>query len=430
MKEYEIENQWGQICRAFFSYSDQEKSSLIQNVSQLIVDIKQSLNIDCIISYGLLLGSIRNQKLIDHDFDVDICFIVPDYSIENVYKYCNKLLQFFCDKKCSIYFFSNGQFGIWFNVSPEICVKIEFFASWFQNGQYYQNFAIDGKADIKDVYPLAKCAIENVELPCPNNYEKILSIIYGNNWKIPDKNFKYDFRNIINTKPFLFLETNKNNINYWDSYYSTKENNLVWSKEPSSFVKFVDPNLSKHQTILDVGCGNCRDSDFFQINGHTVTLIDGSKESLNYCNKNFEEKYHLNIENTYEVINFIKNHKKTYDIIYSRFFLHSISEIGQLNFFLISNKLIKNDGSIYIELRVKNHTNDNMEYFENTDDHYRRIQQIDNLLCHINLFNFSISSVDIGTNMAQYLKENPHISRLILKKNKEIKDLWLDKPIE
>jgi len=61
-------------------------------------------------------------------------------------------------------------------------------------------------------------------------------------------------------------------INYWNSYY----NNNVKFKE-SSFARFVKKKINKvkkNAKLIDIGCGNGRDSFFFSKNGLKVTAID------------------------------------------------------------------------------------------------------------------------------------------------------------
>ena len=55
----------------------------------------------------------------------------------------------------------------------------------------------------------------------------------------------------------LKLKYNEKNllINYWDTYY--KSNKKI---KESSFARFVIKKIDKNSKIIDIGCGNGRDS--------------------------------------------------------------------------------------------------------------------------------------------------------------------------
>ena len=64
-------------------------------------------------------------------------------------------------------------------------------------------------------------------------------------------------------------------INYWDNYY-----NNITNIEESSFARFVKKRIKKNSELIDIGCGNGRDSFFFSRNNLNVTAIDISKNAI------------------------------------------------------------------------------------------------------------------------------------------------------
>ena len=109
----------------------------------------------------------------------------------------------------------------------------------------------------------------------------------------------------------------KNNL-YWNSFYKTFK-----VKKESSFARFFYKKIKtrkKEVRILDVGCGNARDTFFFLNKGLNVIGIDISKTAI----KNNKKIYN----NTFFLKNLCSkkiNFKKKFNIIYARFFLHAIS---------------------------------------------------------------------------------------------------------
>lgn len=110
------------------------------------------------------------------------------------------------------------------------------------------------------------------------------------------------------------MEDSKNK-KYWDDFYKNEKPPI----EPSSFSEYVmdyikDSYPLNNVTLLDIGCGNGRDTLFFENKGLDVISIDSSKSN----------EFIGNIDNFHEVDVVNINHKA--DIYYARFFIHAIKE--------------------------------------------------------------------------------------------------------
>ena len=73
----------------------------------------------------------------------------------------------------------------------------------------------------------------------------------------------------------------------WEQFYSGDTQVFY----PSEFAKSVLPQLTSGWDILDVGCGNGRDSIFFANHGMNVTAVDRSQEAILHIKKQ-EQKIH------------------------------------------------------------------------------------------------------------------------------------------
>jgi len=107
---------------------------------------------------------------------------------------------------------------------------------------------------------------------------------------------------------------------YWNAYYQNNK-----KQDPSNFAVYIENKLRPKSHILELGCGNGRDSMFFLEKGHNVIGVDGSDYAINELNR-------LTIDNKNVLFicdNFVKCNtvfQMKYDCIYSRFTLHAITE--------------------------------------------------------------------------------------------------------
>ena len=114
-------------------------------------------------------------------------------------------------------------------------------------------------------------------------------------------------------------------INYWNKFYKKKNISSM-----STFAKFTYKKIdNKEGKILDIGCGNGRDSFFFSQNGFKVTAIDISQKAIQ---KNSKKK---NKNISFKKFDISQNNIiGKFEIIYCRFFLHTVDH-------LLERKLIK-----------------------------------------------------------------------------------------
>ena len=202
-------------------------------------------------------------------------------------------------------------------------------------------------------------------------------------------------------------------IKYWNTYYSVNKR----FKE-SSFARFVNKRIKRNSKIIDIGCGNGRDSFFFSKNNFKVTAIDISKSAI----KNNEPKSNKNLK--FLRFDIGKNSlSKKFDVIYCRFFIHAINEKVEDKLILLIKKIKKKNSTAFFEFRnhkdkifgkkkIKKH-NDIIEFEEG---HFRRIINPNEFIKKIKKrIVCKVIYKKSSTNLSIIKKDNPNLSRLIFK---------------
>lgn len=216
------------------------------------------------------------------------------------------------------------------------------------------------------------------------------------------------------------MKSVKSNKSFWNKFYKKKK-----VQKPSNFAKFVYEKFIKNKkiSVLDLGCGDGRDGFYFSKKiKKKVFCIDSS---LIVIKNNNILKNKKKIKNIKFICLKAESSKLlmlgNFDIVYSRFFLHTINKVVQDKIFKNLIKLIKTHSLICLEFR----TIKDPLYFkgkpigkhERITDHYRRFIDLDELL---NLSyiknNFSVIYKFEDKNLAKYKKENPVVARLVLRR--------------
>lgn len=213
----------------------------------------------------------------------------------------------------------------------------------------------------------------------------------------------------------------KKKVNYWNIYYKNIKSDFYKFK-PSSFAIFIKKEyLDKSINLLEIGCGNGRDTFFFNDKVNSIVALDSSSEAIiknrkivkinklkiNFLNKNFEKiKY-----NRFKKINFV----------YSRFFLHTIN-LEQENILIkvFRQFLEQNENTIFaLEFRtVKDKlikAGKKISKNERYTDHYRRFINVFKFISKLKKNNFKIIYLKQGLNLSKTKLENPHLCRIVFK---------------
>ena len=211
----------------------------------------------------------------------------------------------------------------------------------------------------------------------------------------------------------------KKKKDHWNTFYKKM---IIISE--SSFSRFVIRWLKLRKfniierNLVDIGCGNSRDSVYFTKKRLKVTGIDQSFTAIKFNKKKFQNVDYFKKDICAK--NFNLNLKK-FDYLYARFFIHAISEKHETQFLLNCKKISKKNSLFLFEFRTTLDSlmqkGTKLKGNERFFGHYRRFIDIDQFLKKIKLHGFKMLYISQGKNYANFKKEQPHICRIIFKKS-------------
>lgn len=203
-----------------------------------------------------------------------------------------------------------------------------------------------------------------------------------------------------------------NDKSYWKEYYRKNPNPVA----PSTFAKFIEGFVEPEKTIIELGCGNGRDSVFFAQKQLKVTAIDQISEEMNYLNN----KYGLyNLEFKADDFTRLSTDKK-YDYIYSRFTLHSINEEAEARVFKWISQQLEDDGLFFLEVRSINDPmfkqGEKISETENITTHYRRYLDYNQTIKKLENHGLDVVYKLESRGLAKYKDDDPMLIRLVMQK--------------
>lgn len=203
--------------------------------------------------------------------------------------------------------------------------------------------------------------------------------------------------------------------NYWVQYYHSGSA----PEEPSKFAEYVMNNYAKPgETLIELGCGNGRDARYFAANGMSVLGVDQVEAEIEELTLNNGQKDLLR----YESADFtdMPDSNSPYDVIYSRFTLHSVTAKGQRSALEWSRRNLAAGGKLCIETRGQKNElykkGDPVEGEKNAyifNEHYRRFVDFEDFKEEISAVGFKIIEAAEKTGFAPFEDTDYHFIRVI-----------------
>ncbi|MFM5929378.1 MAG: class I SAM-dependent methyltransferase [Novosphingobium sp.] len=208
---------------------------------------------------------------------------------------------------------------------------------------------------------------------------------------------------------------------YWNSYYT----NAQVPELPSQFAVFVanelvTGSLPAHRSVVDLGCGNGRDSLFFAQLGFHVGCIDRSEAAIAACEQRFakaslggQPKPLCRVgEADGAALGEVTSALGGPVFIYSRFFFHAIDDAAeQRTIDRIGEVLGTNGGMLAVEFR----STEDEALQKSTPPHYRRYVDPAAFAERLQLAGLNVIWQAKGTGMAKYKQDDAHVARIIAK---------------
>lgn len=207
---------------------------------------------------------------------------------------------------------------------------------------------------------------------------------------------------------------------YWNSFYAGHE--IAAPSQPSPFAKWVNEQLESSVAVVEVGCGNGRDSRFFALHGRPVMAFDQSAEAINLV---LEAATHDDLDNlnaapvsveelatsaTSEQVRGLVGSEQV--AVYARFLLHAITEDEQKEFLAWLDGFLRSGESCYLEYRAADLSGDQYVF----GNHYRRPVTASELSEQCKALGFDVVASDESRDYAPYRGEYPLVGRTVIRK--------------
>jgi SAM-dependent methyltransferase len=201
---------------------------------------------------------------------------------------------------------------------------------------------------------------------------------------------------------------------YWDEYYAAQPANV--RPLPSQFATFVGGELAEPHRVIELGCGNGRDSIFFAHYGHDVVGVDGSASAVERCTAlaaALDEKatFLASAIDDSELPGKLKGSPGPH-VVYARFFLHAITDEEEQSFLDLAAELTSPGDTLAVEYRTVRDSSG----AKVTGSHYRRFILPANFQAAALDRGFEVTYAVEGFGFAKYKQDDAYVARTLFVK--------------
>ena len=410
-------SKWGELVEPFDSASGGSIDATLEQTAEVLRALSEECGLPSFITYGTLLGAVRDGKLIGHDDDVDVAYLSSHEHPADVSRESFELQRFFARKGWEVKRFSNGFLQVVFPGSDGRRRHVDVFTCFHVLDRFYEAFAVGADLPRSAIVPIGQVTLHGRQLPAPADPEALLEATYGPKWRVPDPSFQFKIRRETRRRIGGWLGGLHVNIKYWDEFYRSQRSADV-PREPSAFARWVSERERGTTPVVDVGSGTGRDSLWFAREGHPVLGLDYSEAAIERAtsaaagdgldNTRFEV---LDLYDLRQVMAMGTRlaHEEEDHVLYGRFLVHALEDAGRHNLWRLAEMALNPGGLLYLEFRTGEDENQPHEFGE----HFRRYLSPDQVVAEIEERGGTIEHREASHGLAVYRDEDPHVCRVV-----------------
>lgn len=371
---------------------------------------------DPFVVYGTLLGLVRENGFIGHDIDFDAAYVSkhtdgPSAAAE-LRDIAFTLIDAGYDVQCR-------RTALHIHDPDDPRVRIDLFDLYFNtDGELSFPFGVAGTTRInKEAWQgLTDAELAGQAVRIPANATVMVEHIYGSSWRTPIAGFNWDRARTTRAKegwtPLEYSEEV-----YWANFYARTE-----LTSGSTFFDSVVARQGIPRTVLDIGCGDGRDTFAFARAGLRAIGMDRSHVGIRHAAKKAgtagldatlsfsagDVSDSVALQRVLERARAVAGNEPL--MFYMRFFLHSIPQDAQDKLMAMLAAAAQEGDMLAAEFRTENDAKNRKIY----GGHYRRYQNGNAFGQALrDQYDFSVLHEEEGTGLAPYKDEDPVLYRVI-----------------
>lgn len=187
---------YGRPSKWFVDYPSEYLDGLVSDLKEIDLILDLEFGLQMYLTWGTLLGAVREGDLIGHDFDIDVAYVSRARSERGVLRERRRILEHFARFGGVIGKPAPGRFMVTGRRAPGGAYDhgIEIWTSFVAGADYYGYPSLPGVLPARAIRPFGQARLRGVPFRVPRQTSVFLDLTYGKDWHVPRLPSDHDAR--------------------------------------------------------------------------------------------------------------------------------------------------------------------------------------------------------------------------------------------
>jgi hypothetical protein len=266
----------GHLHRDFAVVDQAARSLIVEAVGRVLTDLRDVAGLEAFLSFGCLLGAVRNGKMIGHDSDADVAFLSRHSHPYDIRREFQETARTMRGLGYPVLEMSGAHFKVWAELPDDHRCGIDVFGAYYFDGVFHMLPGVRGDLPRSALLPTSTIELEGRQLVAPARPEELLALTYGPGWRFPDPSFKYVYPRDLTRHVAGYWRGTRDGLRHWDTEFQAVR---ATGSTPSDFAQWVTQHIPDDARIVEVGHGLGNDAVWLATRGHEVLGLDYSGQA-------------------------------------------------------------------------------------------------------------------------------------------------------
>jgi SAM-dependent methyltransferase len=346
----------GHLTRVFAETGEEVRRHIAEGTARAIADLRDHVGIDAHLSYGCLLGAVRDGRMIGHDSDSDLAYLSRHTSPADVVRESFRIEREMRELGWRVVRMSGADLKLFLPLPDGRVVHVDVFGAFHVSGVFYQMGGRSGDLPPAALTPASTVVLEGVELAAPADPEAVLAFLYGPGWRVPDPSFQP-----VDPAPGLrrldgWMRGFRTHVVAWNELFRYRRDEVP--RQGSTFAAWTQGRLPTDATVVDLGSGNGRDTVWFARRTHRTISFDFSGTALRQTRNRLSRRLEDQPDVRVLVLNDVRAallagaelaREPEPPYLYARELLGCLDEDARRNLWRLCSMALRRGGALFVE---------------------------------------------------------------------------------